>query len=107
MHDMVEFGPVDVVATTGAIACDDLYEAHEHRHQSTDPETDGRMLREHFLDRVCEHLGGEDLFRNCDDKIATLPDGLEPRPYSSRDLLAHVGKIASKGPDSLVGARYR
>src|SRR5205814_1506772 len=34
-------------------------------------------------------------------------DGLEVRPYSSREFLWEMGKIASKDPNSLVGACYR
>lgn len=107
MRDMVEFGLVDVVVTTGAIAYHDFYEAHGHRHWATQPETDDMMLREHFLDRVYDTLADEDLFRECDDEIAELADGLEPRTYSSREFLIHMGKIASKDPNSLVGSCYR
>ncbi len=107
MRDLVEFGLVDVVVTTGAIAYHDFYEAHGYRHWATDPETDDMMLREHFLDRVYDTLADEDLFRECDDEIAALADGLEPRTYSSREFLAHMGKIASKDPNSLVGTCYR
>ena len=45
--------------------------------------------------------------RLSDDEIAALADGLEPRPYSSREFLWEMGKIASKDPNSLVGACYR
>src|SRR5438093_11667873 len=40
MRDMVEFGLVDVVVTTGAIAYHDYYEAHGHRHYATTPAPD-------------------------------------------------------------------
>ena len=107
MRDMVEFGLVDVVVTTGAIAYHDYYEAHGHRHYATTPETDDIVLREHFLDRVYDTLADESLFRECDDEIAGLADGLETRPYSSREFLWEMGKIAAKDPNSLVGTCYR
>src|SRR5439155_472740 len=107
MRDMVEFGLVDVVVTTGAIAYHDFYEAHGHRHYKSSPDADDIVLREHFLDRVYDTLADESLFRECDDEIAALADGLEPRPYSSREILWDMGKIASKDPNSLVGACYR
>src|SRR5881628_870091 len=107
MRDMVEFGLVDVVVTTGAIAYHDYYEAHGHRHYATTPETDDIVLREHFLDRVYDTLADESLFRECDDEIAGLADGLETRPYSSREFLWEMGKIAAKDPQSLVGTCYR
>src|SRR6266571_2652852 len=87
MRDMVEFGLVDVVVTTGAIAYHDFYEAHGYRHFRSSPDADDIVLREHFLDRVYDTLADESLFRECDDEIAALADSLEPRPYSSREIL--------------------
>ena len=107
MRALVEFGLVDVVVSTGAIAYHDFYEAHGYRHYKTSPEADDIVLREHFLDRVYDTLADESLFRECDDEIAALADGLEPRAYSSRELLWEMGKIASKDPNSLVGTCYR
>src|SRR5437879_11663153 len=85
MRDMVEFGLVDVVVTTGAIAYHDYYEAHGHRHYATTPETDDIVLREHFLDRVYDTLADESLFRECDDDIVSLAAAWEPQTYSSQD----------------------
>src|SRR3989441_339182 len=107
MRDMVEFGLVDVVVTTGAIAYHDFYEAHGYHHYRSSPDADDIVLREHFLDRVYDTLADESLFRECDDEIAALADSLEPRPYSSREILWDMGKIASKDPNSLVGTCYR
>ncbi len=107
MRDMVEYGLVDVVVTTGAIAYHDFYEAHGYHHFRSSPEADDLVLREHFLDRVYDTLADEELFRECDDEIASLADNLEVRPYSSREFLWEMGKIASKDPNSLVGACYR
>ena len=107
MRDLVEFGLVDVVVTTGAIAYHDFYEAHGHRHYKSSPDADDIVLREHFLDRVYDTLADESLFRECDDEIAALADSLEPRSYSSRELLWEMGRIAAKDPHSLVGACYR
>jgi deoxyhypusine synthase len=107
LRDLVEFGLVDVVVTTGAIAYHDFYEAHGYRHYRSSPDADDIVLREHFLDRVYDTLADESLFRECDDEIADLADHLEPRAYSSREFLWELGKIASKDPNSLVGACYR
>ncbi|OGS47912.1 MAG: hypothetical protein A3K68_04545 [Euryarchaeota archaeon RBG_16_68_13] len=107
LRDMVEFGLVDVVVTTGAIAYHDFYEAHGHRHYKTSPEADDLVLREHFLDRVYDTLADESLFRDVDDEISALADSLEPRRYSSREFLWELGRIASKDSNSLVGACYR
>src|SRR3989337_986917 len=107
LRDLVEFGLVDGVVTTGAIAYHDFYEAHGYRHYRSSPDADDILLREHFLDRVYDTLVGESLFRVGDDEIAHLADSLEPRRYSSREFLWEMGKIAAADPNSLVGACYR
>src|SRR6266568_8231662 len=101
MRDMVEFGLVDVVVTTGAIAYHDFYEAHGYRHYRSSPDADDILLREHLLDRVYDTLADEDLFRECDEEIANIADNLEPRPYSSREVLEILGK-KYEDPNSLV-----
>ena len=107
MRDLVEFGLVDVVVTTGAIAYHDFYEAHGHRHYATTPDADDIVLREHFLDRIYDTLADESIFRDIDEEIAVLAGRLDPRPYSSREILWEMGKIAAKDPNSLVGTCYR
>ncbi|TLZ64256.1 MAG: deoxyhypusine synthase [Methanobacteriota archaeon] len=107
LRDLVEFGLVDVMVTTGAIAYHDFYEAHGHRHYRSSPDADDIVLREHFLDRVYDTLADESLFRECDAEIATMADNLEPGAYSSRQILAMMGERAAKDPNSLVGACYR
>src|SRR5438034_1438078 len=86
MRDMVEFGLVDVVVTTGAIAYHDFYEAHGYRHYRSSPDADDILLREHFLDRVYDTLADESLFREWDDEIAALAASLQPRPDRSRAI---------------------
>src|SRR2546429_8332511 len=73
MRDMVEFGLVDVVVTTGAIAYHDFYEAHGYRHYKSSPDADDIVLREHFLDRVYDTLADESLFRNATTKSRPSP----------------------------------
>src|SRR5207247_6016232 len=96
MRDMVEFGLVDVVVTTGAIACHDFYEAHGYRHYKSSPDADDIVLREHFLDRVYDTLADESMFRECDDEIAALAHSLQRRAYSSREFLAMSGHGAAR-----------
>lgn len=107
LRDLVEFGLVDVVVTTGAIAYHDFYEAHGHRHYKSSPDADDILLREHFLNRVYDTVADEALFRECDQEIAAMADALAPRPYSSREILLEMGKVAAKDRNSLVGACYR
>ena len=107
LRDLVELGLVDVMVTTGAIAYHDFYEAHGYKHYMSSPDADDILLREHMLDRVYDTLADEDLFRVCDDEIANMADDLEPRAYSSREILSMMGERAAKDPNSLVGACYR
>jgi len=107
LRDLVEFGLVDVVVTTGAIAYHDFYEAHGYRHYMSSPDADDIVLREHMLDRVYDTLADESLFRVCDAEISAMADALEPRAYSSREILALMGERAKGDPNSLVGACYR
>lgn len=107
LRDLVAFGLVDVVVTTGAIAYHDFYEAHGYRHYMSSPDADDILLREHMLDRVYDTLADESLFRECDDEISAMADALEPRAYSSREFLGMMGARAAKDPNSLVGACYR
>src|SRR5207249_6178675 len=85
----------------------DFYEAHGYKHYMSSPDADDILLREHMLDRVYDTLADEDLFRVCDEEIATVADNLEPRAYSSREFLSMMGERAAKDPNSLVGACYR
>ncbi len=101
LRDLVEHGLVDVVVSTGAIAYHDWYEAHGHRHYRSSPDADDILLREHMLDRVYDTLADEDLFRECDEEIASIADNLEARPYSSREFLEILGKRYDD-PNSLV-----
>src|SRR5437867_5873921 len=92
LRDLVEFGLVDVMVTTGAIAYHDFYEAHGYRHYRSPPDADDIVLRGHFIDRVYDTLADESLFRECDDEIATMADDLEPGAYSSRQIIAIMGQ---------------
>src|SRR2546421_704989 len=102
MRDMVEFGLVDVVVTTGAIAYHDYYEAHGHRHYATTPETDDIVLREHFLDRVYDTLADESLFRDCAGEAEVPEDrGLLRRRRDPEEL--HLAGRSDPRGDGIPG----
>ena len=101
LRDLVERGFVDVIVTTGAIAYHDWYEAHGYRHYLSSPDADDLLLRKHLLDRVYDTLADEARFREIDAEVSDIADAMEPRPYSSREFLAHVGKMYAD-PNSLV-----
>jgi len=101
LRDLVERGFVDVVVSTGAIAYHDWYEAHGQRHFLSSPEADDILLRKHMLDRVYDTLADESEFRVIDEEVARIADDMEPRAHSTREFLAHIGKMY-EDPNSLV-----
>ncbi|MFQ5837752.1 MAG: deoxyhypusine synthase family protein [Thermoplasmata archaeon] len=92
LRDMIHYGMVDVVVTTGAIAYHDFYEALGHHHYMGHPDMDDVLLREHFIDRVYDTLADEAVFREIDEMIAEIADGLESRAYSSREFMEILGQ---------------
>jgi deoxyhypusine synthase len=92
LREMVEHNLVDVVVTTGAIAYHDLYESRGHRHYMTTPDIDDVVLREHLLDRVYDTVADEAKFREVDEEIVAIADGLPPRAHSSREFLEILGR---------------
>jgi len=101
IRDLVESGFVDVIVTTGAIAYHDWYEAHGHRHYMSSPDADDILLRKHFLDRVYDTLADESEFRVIDAEVAKIADKMAPRAYSTREFMAHIGKMYAD-PNSIV-----
>ncbi len=113
VHDLIENNMVDAIVSTGAIMVDqDFFEALGFKHYKGSPYTDDNMLRDLHIDRIYDTYIDEDELRICDDTTAEIFDSLEPRPYSSRELLWHFGKYLEDngGPkvnDSVVYAAYK
>ena len=113
VHDMIENNMVDAIVSTGAIMVDqDFFEALGFKHYIGNPFSDDNELRDLHIDRIYDTYIDEDELRVCDDTTAEIFDSLEPRPYSSRELLWHFGKYLEDngGPkvdDSVVYAAYK
>ncbi|MGK9477689.1 1,9-bis(guanidino)-5-aza-nonane synthase [Melioribacter sp. OK-6-Me] len=113
VYDLVTNNMVDVIVSTGAIMVDqDFFEALGFKHYIGSPYVDDNELRELHIDRIYDTFIDEDELRICDDTTAKIFDSLEPRPYSSRELLWHFGKYLDEigGPkvdDSVVYAAYK
>ncbi len=113
VHDMIANNMVDAIVSTGAIMVDqDFFEALGFKHYVGSPYVDDNELRELHIDRIYDTFIDEDELRVCDDTTAEIFDGLEPRPYSSRELLWHFGKYLDEhgGPkvdDSVIYAAYK
>ena len=113
VYDMITNNMVDVIVSTGAIMVDqDFFEALGFKHYIGSPYVDDNELRELHIDRIYDTFIDEDELRVCDDTTAEIFDSLEPRPYSSRELLWHFGKYLDEngGPkvdDSVIYAAYK
>jgi deoxyhypusine synthase len=113
VFDLVTNKMVDVIVSTGAIMVDqDLFEALGFKHYIGTPYSDDNLLRELHIDRIYDTYIDEDELRICDETTAKIFDSLEPRPYSSRELIWEFGKYleANGGPkveDSVVYAAFK
>lgn len=113
VYDMLENKMVDAIVSTGAIMVDqDFFEALGFKHYVGSPYVDDNELRELHIDRIYDTYIDEDELRVCDDTTAEIFENLEPRPYSSRELLWEFGKYLEDkgGPkvnDSVVYSAYK
>lgn len=113
VYDMVMNNMVDAIVSTGAIMVDqDFFEALGFKHYIGTPFSDDNELRDLAIDRIYDTYIDEDELRICDDTTAKIFDSLEPRPYSSRELLWEFGRYLENngGPkveDSVIWACYK
>jgi len=101
---------VDAIVATGASIVDmDFFEALGFRHYQGTPFVDDKLLRSLYIDRIYDTFISEDDLQRCDKTIKKIADLLEPRPYSSREFIAEMGKYLTKNAkkkNSLVQAAY-
>ncbi len=113
VFDLIENNMVDAIVSTGAIMVDqDFFEALGFKHYIGTPFSDDNELRDLHIDRIYDTYIDEDELRICDDITAEIFDSLDPRPYSSRELLWEFGKYLENngGPkvdDSVIYAAYK
>jgi deoxyhypusine synthase len=87
----------------------DFFEALGFKHYKGTPFIDDGMLRDNFVDRIYDTYIDEKELQNCDATIKKIADSLEPRPYSSREFIAEMGKYLTKHgkkKNSLVQLAY-
>lgn len=89
--DLIKRGVVDVIVTIGAIPYQDFYQSRGFHHWKCSPHIDDLGLRELFLDRIYDTIVDEEMFRDTDEYIGRIAEGLEPRGYSSREFLDILG----------------
>ena len=97
-RDMLKYGMADVVVATGASIVDmDFFEALGFRHYQARGEVDDRELRGLMIDRIYDTYIDEEELQACDHAIKEIADGLEPRPYSSREFIHEIGRWLAGG----------
>jgi len=108
--DMIRSRMVDCIVSTGANLVDqDFFEGLGFKHYKGDVTADDAVLRELAIDRIYDTYIDEDELRVCDDTVRQICDGLQPRPYSSREILAEMGKYLQangKTKDSILQAAF-
>ena len=113
VYELVMNNMVDAIVSTGAIMVDqDFFEALGFKHYQGTKFVDDNELRDLMIDRIYDTYIDEEELRICDDTTAKIFDSLEPRPYSSRELLWEFGKYLEDngGPkvdDSVIWACYK
>ncbi len=108
--DLVKNNMIDAIVATGASIVDmDFFEALGFSHYQGTPFVDDKLLRSLYIDRIYDTFISEDDLQACDKTIKKIADALEPRPYSSREFIAEMGKYLvknAKKKNSLVQAAY-
>ncbi len=115
--EMIECNMVDAIVSTGANIVDqDFFEALGFQHYiAADHYKSGMYddgLREMMVDRIYDTFIDEEQLRVVDDLCGEICDGLEMRPYSSREFLGELGKhLDDKGVKgdgrSILHAAYK
>jgi deoxyhypusine synthase len=104
--DMIKFGMVDAIVATGASIIDmDFFEALGFKHYQGTPFIDDKHLRENYIDRIYDTYIDEEDLQKCDHAIFEIANGLEARPYSSREFIYEIGRFLkknSKKKESLI-----
>ncbi len=104
--DLVKNNMIDAVISTGASIVDmDFFEALGFHHYRGTPNVDDGVLRKNYIDRIYDTYIDEEQLQECDHAVEKIADSLEPRPYSSREFIAEMGKWLvknSKKKNSLV-----
>jgi deoxyhypusine synthase len=95
--DLLENNMIDCIVATGATIVDmDFFEGLGFKHYQADSAVDDRELRNLYIDRIYDTYIDEEDLQSCDHTILEIANSLEPRPYSSREFIYHMGKYLSK-----------
>jgi deoxyhypusine synthase len=106
LRDVVEWGLVDVVVSTGAVLYQDLYQSIGGRHWVGTPSADDVKLRDLYLDRIYDTYVDELKFEDTDRVIGRITDDFPARPASSREYLGFLGS-RFPDPESILATAAR
>ncbi len=106
LRDLVDWGLVDVVVSTGAVLYQDLYQTIGGRHWMGTPTADDVQLRDAYLDRIYDTYVDELKFEETDRAIGRITEKFPRRPASSREFLEFLGRQFDH-PDSIVATAAR
>src|SRR3989338_5800291 len=107
IRDMVHYGLVDCIVSTGAILYQDFYQALGFKHYRGTPNTDDRHLRDLYIDRIYDTYVDEEKFWSLDCTIGRFCSHLEPGAYSSRQFLEEMAKEIDDDQSILATAYKR
>ncbi|MEO0983751.1 MAG: deoxyhypusine synthase, partial [Pseudomonadota bacterium] len=104
-RDMVSHNMADAVVSTGASIVDmDFFEALGFKHYQALETPDDQTLRSLYIDRIYDTYIDEEDLQACDHAIKAIADALEPRPYSSREFIAEMGRWLADGNAKKAGS---
>ena len=94
LRDMIKYGLVDAIASTGAVMYQDFYQAMGGQHYVGTPHSDDSVLHDLKIDRIYDTYVDEDLFEKTDKDIGKmLEEQIKPGNYSSRQILEFLGGL--------------
>ena len=107
IRDMLAYGLVDVLVSTGAILYQDYYRSKGFHHYKGTPSADDRLLRDLLIDRIYDTYVDEEKFYELDQRIGRMADRLHSGEYSSRSFLEELAKDVADDPQSILGTAFR
>ncbi len=92
LRDLIDWGVVDVVVSTGAVLYQDIYQTIGGKHWMGRPDADDIVLRDLYLDRIYDTYVDELKFEDTDRVIGKVTDEFPERTASSREYLQFLGE---------------
>ena len=106
IRDLVDWGLVDVIVSTGAVLYQDIYQTIGGRHWVGSPTADDLQLRQLYLDRIYDTYVDELKFEETDRAIGKITAEFPARPASSREYLQFLGERFDD-PESILATAAR